>query len=113
VVQILGLTISPNLNIGKKHYLTKSKSSSRISFYNRFYFRISFPNQFPGSCVSSFVVKMKWVEDGKATANTGSEKKKDVTANKSTKKKKDVTMESTTTQGNVVNGKIPDKDVSK
>jgi len=56
---------------------------------------------------------MKWVEDGKATANTGSEKKKDVTANKSTKKKKDVTMESTTTQGNVVNGKIPDKDVSK
>jgi len=50
---------------------------------------------------------MKWVEDGKATASTGSKKKKkDATATKGSEKKKVPNMESTSTQETVFNGKI-------
>lgn len=48
---------------------------------------------------------MKWVEDGNAEVNKTSEKTILVTAKKGT--------ESTTTEGNVVNGKKHDNDVSK
>jgi len=71
---------------------------------------------------------MKWVEDGKATASTGSKKKKkdatttmsegsktkDATATMSEgSKTKDPNLEVQSTEGNVLNGNIPDMDASK
>jgi len=58
---------------------------------------------------------MKWFEDGKATTSTGSKKKKkDATATTSTgSKTKDSNSEVQSTEGNVLNGNIPDMDASK
>ncbi len=58
---------------------------------------------------------MKWFEDGKVTTSTGSKKKKkDATTTMSEgSKTKDPNLEVQSTEGNVLNGNIPDMDASK